>query len=84
MLPLPVYWLARQLAGEKAGFRAGGLAALEIGTAQSEDVELLLRAAGLSVLGRDRDLAGRQRCVLAGAGTPAERSLGEIGRGERK
>jgi len=75
----------RALAPEIARLIApGGLAALEIGTAQSEDVELLLRAAGLSVLGRDRDLAGRQRCVLAGAGTPAERSLGEIGRGERK
>jgi release factor glutamine methyltransferase len=78
----------RALAPEIARLIApGGLAALEIETVQSEAVETLLRAAGLSVLGRDRDLAGRDRCVLAGAETPwrrAETSLSEMRRGEKK
>ncbi len=43
-----------------------GLAALEIETAQIENVESLLRAAGLVEFGRERDLAGKWRCLLAG------------------
>jgi release factor glutamine methyltransferase len=58
----------------------GGLAALEIETARSEAVENVLRAAGLSVLGRERDLSGRERCVLAGPGTAAVARRARIGR----
>ena len=43
----------------------GGLAALEIGAAQIEPVEALLRTIGLKICGRVRDLAENWRCVLA-------------------
>ena len=57
----------RALAPEIARVMApDGLAALEIETAQIENVETLLRAAGLLEFGRERDLAGKWRCLLAG------------------
>ncbi len=57
----------RALAPEIARLMApGGLAALEIGTTQINTVETLLRAAGLAEFGRERDLAGNWRCLLAG------------------
>jgi len=57
----------RALAPEIARLMApGGLAALEIETAQIENVDSLLRAAGLLEIGRERDLAGQWRCLLAG------------------
>lgn len=42
-----------------------GLIALEIGEGQASAVESLLRAAGFRPLRRARDLAGRERCLLA-------------------
>lgn len=42
-----------------------GLIALEIGEGQAPAVESLLRAAGFRPLRRARDLAGRERCLLA-------------------
>ena len=45
--------------------RSGGLLALEIGVGQAEAVEALLVACGLTPLGRRRDLALIERCVLA-------------------
>lgn len=42
-----------------------GLAVLEVGAGQAASVEALLTAAGLISRGRRRDLAGRDRCVLA-------------------
>ncbi len=64
----------RALAPEIARLMApGGLAALEIGTTQIDSVEMLLRAAGLQDVGRERDLAGNWRCLLAGnAARPAD------------
>jgi release factor glutamine methyltransferase len=44
----------------------GGLAALEVGAGQAEDVEALLARAGLRPLGRVADLSGVVRCLLAG------------------
>jgi release factor glutamine methyltransferase len=43
----------------------GGLAALEVGEGQAEDVAALLVGAGLIAAGLRRDLAGSARCVLA-------------------
>ena len=43
----------------------GGLIALEVGLGQADDVERLLTNAGLCIIGRERDLAGVERCVLA-------------------
>ncbi|MHA1599392.1 MAG: peptide chain release factor N(5)-glutamine methyltransferase [Alphaproteobacteria bacterium] len=64
----------RALAPEIARLMApGGLAALEIEMTQTETIEALLRAAGLQNIGRERDLAGNWRCLLAGnAGQPAD------------
>lgn len=42
-----------------------GILALEIGAGQGDEVEAILAAAGLAPLGRRRDLAGIERCVLA-------------------
>lgn len=57
----------RALAPEIARLLApGGLAALEIATAQIENVVTLLSAAGMLEIGRERDLAGKWRCLLAG------------------
>jgi release factor glutamine methyltransferase len=42
-----------------------GLAALEIGAGQAEGVETILAAAGLRPAGRQRDLGGIERCLLA-------------------
>lgn len=44
--------------------RPGGLAALEIGLGQAEDVTALFSRAGLAAAGRRRDLAGHERCLL--------------------
>jgi release factor glutamine methyltransferase len=44
---------------------AGGVLALEVGAGQAGEVERLLDEAGLVGLGRARDLAGLERCVLA-------------------
>lgn len=58
--------IARLLASE-------GLAALEIETTRIDAVEALLRTAGLQKFGRERDLAGKWRCLLAGnAARPAD------------
>jgi len=64
----------RALAPEIARLMAaGGLAALEIETTQIDTVEALLRTAGLRDFGRERDLAGNWRCLLAGnAARPAD------------
>jgi release factor glutamine methyltransferase len=57
----------RALAPEIARLLApGGFAALEIDTARIENVETLFRAAGLREIGRERDLSGNWRCLLAG------------------
>lgn len=42
----------------------GGVAALEVGAGQAEDVAALLAAAGLPGAGRIRDLGGVERCVI--------------------
>ncbi len=47
-----------------------GLLALEVGRGQQEAVEALLVANGLVPLGRVRDLAGIERCLLANRGKP--------------
>ena len=48
---------------------------------QAETVETVLEAAGLTALGRVRDLAGIERCVLAtrpeGAGGHAKKVVGK-------
>jgi len=44
----------------------GGVACLEVGQGQAASVAGLLRAAGLAVLDVRRDLAGVERCVVAG------------------
>ena len=46
----------------------GGRAVLEIGDGQLEAVQGLLGAVGLALSGRGRDLAGRERCIIVGAG----------------
>ena len=43
----------------------GGLCALEIGFGQGDAVAALIAAQGLTVVGRCRDLAGIERCLLA-------------------
>lgn len=43
----------------------GGLIALELGLGQAAEVESLVVAAGLAPLARVKDLAGRDRCLLA-------------------
>jgi release factor glutamine methyltransferase len=56
----------RALAPEIARLLApGGLAALEIGATQIDTVETLFRATGLREVGREPDLAGIWRCLLA-------------------
>ena len=56
----------RELAPHMARLLApGGLAALEVGEGQDEEVAALLEAAGLERHGVRRDLAGIARCVLA-------------------
>lgn len=42
----------------------GGFGVVEIGVEQADDVEEMGAAAGLTVWGRQRDLAGRDRCVV--------------------
>lgn len=42
----------------------GGLGVLEIGAGQARAVEDVLQASGLTIVGRSRDLAGVERCVL--------------------
>jgi release factor glutamine methyltransferase len=44
--------------------KAGGLALFEVGAGQAAAVSGLMAAAGLTVLGVRRDLAGIERCVL--------------------
>jgi release factor glutamine methyltransferase len=44
----------------------GGLGILEVGDGQAEQVELIMRDAGLVMLGHRTDLAGRNRCILVG------------------
>ncbi len=57
----------RALAVEvKALLAPRGILALEFGAGQSGEIESILRAAGWSLLGVSRDLAGRERAVLAG------------------
>ena len=72
----------RALAPDAAGLLApGGLLALEVGIGQAGAVETVLEAAGLTALGRVRDLAGIERCVLAtrpeGAGGHAKKVVGK-------
>ena len=72
----------RALAPGAAGLLApGGLLALEVGMGQAGAVETVLEAAGLTALGRVRDLAGIERCVLAtrpeGAGGYAKKVVGK-------
>ncbi len=56
----------RAIAAQLPGLLApGGIAALEVGQGQADDVAGLLRAAGLDVGGIFRDLGGVERCVLA-------------------
>lgn len=43
----------------------GGLAVVEIGVGQSDAVAALLKAAGLRLAERRRDLGGRERCLVA-------------------
>ncbi len=45
----------------------GGIAAFEVGAGQAADVSALLRHAGLHVIAVRRDIAGVERCVIAGA-----------------
>lgn len=51
----------------------GGLAALELGAGQARRVEGLLQRAGLVPLARARDLAGIERCLLAGPGSGSKK-----------
>lgn len=44
----------------------GGVAALEIGLGQAESVSGIFQAEGLPAIGRARDIAGRERCLLFG------------------
>ncbi|MEM7224158.1 MAG: peptide chain release factor N(5)-glutamine methyltransferase [Pseudomonadota bacterium] len=56
----------RRMIPQAAGLlAAGGLLALEIGHGQANAVSSLLTAAGLCIIGRERDLAGVERCLLA-------------------
>ncbi|MCW2244119.1 peptide chain release factor N(5)-glutamine methyltransferase [Azospirillum canadense] len=56
----------RAIAAQLPGLlEPGGLAALEVGQGQADDVAGLLRAAGLEVRGVFSDLGGVERCVLA-------------------
>jgi release factor glutamine methyltransferase len=58
----------RALAPHMARLQApGGLAVLEVGQGQAADVAAILAEAGLEPLGARRDLAGVERCVLAGS-----------------
>ena len=43
----------------------GGLCVLEVGFGQGDAVAALIAAQGLTVVGRCRDLAGIERCLLA-------------------
>lgn len=55
----------RRLLPQLAGLvGSGGLAAIEIDGALADSVAAMAQAAGLAVLDRCRDLAGRQRCLL--------------------
>ncbi len=63
----------RELTGDLRRLLAlGGLCALEVGEGQAEVVERILIEAGLALLGRARDLVGRDRCVLAGNASEIE------------
>lgn len=44
--------------------RIGGLGVVEVGAGQAPDVERVFHAADLGVIGRSRDLAGVERCIL--------------------
>ena len=56
----------RRLVPQAAGLLApGGLVALEVGLGQAETVAGLLTDAGLCTIGKARDLAGLDRCLLA-------------------
>ena len=59
--------------GLPAVMSASGLLALEVGAGQSDAVRLMIADGGLSVLGARADLAGIERCILAGM-------AGKIGR----
>ncbi|MHA1151606.1 MAG: peptide chain release factor N(5)-glutamine methyltransferase [Alphaproteobacteria bacterium] len=50
----------------------GGMLALEVGCGQQEAVTALLAATGFIPLGRYRDLAGIERCLLAAHGKPGD------------
>lgn len=57
----------RQLAGDLHRLLApGGLALLEIGAGQAPSVEALLKENGLRPLARRQDIAGIDRCLIAG------------------
>jgi release factor glutamine methyltransferase len=57
----------RVLAGDTARLlKLGGIAGFEVGIGQAPDVAALLSAAGLRIRGTRRDLAGIERCVVAG------------------
>jgi release factor glutamine methyltransferase len=43
----------------------GGIAALEMGEGQGDEIASILRKAGLQTAARRRDLAGRDRCLIA-------------------
>ncbi len=45
----------------------GGHVVIEVGDDQADEVAALLAAHGLLVAGRSRDLAGRERCIIANA-----------------
>lgn len=59
------YACYRQIAPQIARLLApGGLAAIEVGAEMADNVALLFAAAGLAEIGRRRDLARIERCVL--------------------
>lgn len=56
----------RVIAAELPGLlKDGGVAALEIGQGQADDVRRLLESAGLQVVETRRDLSGIERCIRA-------------------